>query len=64
MTKTELLVVLENVSDNTEVRFFHNGMLLPILTINDLRKDTGWENTVALSGVVPTKFRDRFETEK
>ena len=64
MTKKELLVVLENVSDNTEVRFFHNGMLLPILTINDLRKDTGWENTVALSGVVPTKFRDRFETEK
>ena len=64
MTKKELLVILESVSDNTELRFFHDGMLLPISTVNDLRKDSGWENTVALSGVVPVKYKDRFETSK
>lgn len=61
MTKKELLVMLENVPENADIRYFHDGMLLPLSTVKELDEKTGWTGTVAFSGVIPAKYQNRFK---
>lgn len=61
MTAKELIAVLENIPGNTEIRYFHDGMLLPLSTMKELKEDTGWVDTVALSDVVSDKYANRFK---
>lgn len=61
MTKKELIELLENVPENAEIRYFHDGMLLSLSTLKEMREDTGWSNTVVLSDVVSDKYACRFK---
>lgn len=61
MTKKELITLLERIPDNAEIRYFHDGMLLSLSKVNELREDTGWNNAYALSDVVPDRFAYRFK---
>lgn len=61
MTKKELIKLLERIPDNAEIRYFHDGMLLSLSKVNELREDAGWRNTYALSDIVSDKFNYRFK---
>lgn len=53
--------MLENVPENADIRYFHDGMLLPLSTVKELDEKTGWTGTVAFSGVIPAKYQNRFK---